>query len=141
MGKTMVYSMNDNHPLSGVTVLVVEDDLMLAMDVEDTLVAMGAVVVDVCHSLDEAMARADAGDFMVAVLDFSLGSHSVTPFARRLLRRNVPFILHTGMSPGDPSLMEWRDSLIIEKPASRRILAAAIQRALAREPTRRQSCR
>jgi hypothetical protein len=27
MGKTMVHSMNDNNPLSGVTVLVVEDDL------------------------------------------------------------------------------------------------------------------
>jgi DNA-binding response OmpR family regulator len=79
-------------------VLVVEDDLFLAMALEDSLVGMGAVVVDACHTLDEAMARADADDFAVAVLDFSLGSHSVTPFARRLARRNVPFILNTGMS-------------------------------------------
>ena len=50
----MVHSMNDNSPLSGATVLVVEDDLLLAMDLEDTLVGMGAVVVDVCHTLDEA---------------------------------------------------------------------------------------
>ena len=117
-GKTMVHSMNDNNPLSGVTVLVVEDDLLLAMALEDTLVGMGAVVVDVCHTLDEAMAGADADDFAVALLDFSLGSHSVTPLARRLARRNVPFILHTGMSRSEPSLMEWRDSLIVEKPPS-----------------------
>jgi ActR/RegA family two-component response regulator len=90
MGKTMVHSMNDNNPLSGVNVLVVEDDLFLAMALEDTLVGMGAVVVDMCHTLDEAMTRADADDFAVAVLDFSLGSHSVTPLARRLARRNVP---------------------------------------------------
>ena len=45
----MVHSMNDNNPLSGVTVLVVEDDLLLAMDLEDTLVGMGAIVVDVCR--------------------------------------------------------------------------------------------
>src|SRR5271163_560131 len=83
-GNTMVHSMNDNNPLTGVTVLVVEDDLLLAIDLEDTLVGMGAVVVDVCHTLDEAMARADADDFAVAVLDFSLGSDSVTPLARRL---------------------------------------------------------
>ena len=49
----MVHSMNDNNPLSGVNVLVVEDDLFLAMALEDTLVGMGAVVVDVCHTLDE----------------------------------------------------------------------------------------
>ena len=94
MGKTMVHSMNDNKPLSGVTVLVVEDDLFLAMALEDTLVGMGAVVVDVCHTLDEGMARANADAFAVAVLDFSLGSHSVTPLARRLAGRDVPFILH-----------------------------------------------
>jgi DNA-binding response OmpR family regulator len=137
----MVHSMNDNHPLSGVTVLVVEDDPLLAIDLEDTLVEMGAAVVDVCRTLDEAMARADADDFAVAVLDFSLGSDSVTPFARRLSHRHVPFILHTGMSPSEPSLMEWKDSLIVEKPASPRRLMAAINSALGREPARRQGRR
>ena len=68
MGNTMVHSMNDNNPLSGVTVLVVEDDLFLAMALEDTLVGMGAVVVDVCHTLDAAMARSDADDFAVGFL-------------------------------------------------------------------------
>ena len=134
----MGHSMNDNYPLSGVTTLVVEDDLLLAMDIEDTLAGMGAVVVDVCHTLDEAMARADVDDFAVAVLDFSLGSDSVAPLARRLVRRNVPFILHTGMSRSEPSLMEWRDSIIVEKPASPRTLATAIRSALERQPARRQ---
>ena len=141
MGNTMVHSMNDNNPLSGVTVLVVEDDLFLAMALEDTLVGMGAVVLDVCHTLDEAMAWADADDFAVAVLDFSLGSDQVTPLARRLARRNAPFILHTGMSRSEPSLMEWRDFQIVEKPASPHTLAAAIKSVLASGPVRRQSLR
>jgi DNA-binding response OmpR family regulator len=123
----MVQSMNDNSPLSGVTVLVVEDDLLLAMDLEATLVGAGAVVVAVCHTLDEAMARADAEDFTVAVLDFSLGSDSVTPLARRLARRNTPFVLHTGMARGEPSLLEWRDYPIVEKPASRHALVSALR--------------
>ena len=133
----MGHSMNDNHPLSGVTVLLVEDDLLLAMDIEDTLVGMGAVVVGVCHTLDEAMVRADADDFAVAVLDFSLGSDSVTPLARRLARRDVPFILHTGKSRNEPSLMEWRDFSIVGKPASPHALVSAIKSVLAREPARR----
>ena len=133
----MDHAINDNHPLSGVTVLLVEDDLFLAMAVEDTLVGMGAVVVGVCHTLDAAMARADADDFAVAVLDFSLGSHSVTPLARE----NVPFILHTGMSRSEPSLSEWRNFPIVEKPASPHTLVAAIKGVLAREPARRQGRR
>ena len=137
----MVQSMNDNSPLGGVTVLVVEDDLLLAMDLEATLAGAGAVVVDVRHTLDEAIARADADDFAVAVLDFSLGSDSVTPLARRLDRRGVPFILYTGMHRGEPRLMEWSDYPIVEKPASPHVLVSAIRTVLAREPQRRQGRR
>ena len=50
MGKTMVHSMNDNNPLSGVTVLVVEDDLFLAMALEVRRVGMGAAVSCVSYS-------------------------------------------------------------------------------------------
>jgi DNA-binding response OmpR family regulator len=137
----MVQPMNDNSPLRGVTVLVVEDDLLLAMDLEATLVGAGADVVDICHTLPQAMARADADDFAVAVLDFSLGSDSVTPLARRLARRELPFVLYTGMQRGEPRLMEWRDYPIVEKPASPHMLVSAIRTMLARAPQRRQGRR
>jgi hypothetical protein len=55
--KTMDHAMNDNNPLSGVTVLVVEDDVFLAMALEDTLVGMGAFVVEVCHILTRRWRR------------------------------------------------------------------------------------
>jgi hypothetical protein len=64
-------------------------------NVEATLVGAGALVVAVCRTLDEAMARGDADDFAVAVLDFGLGSDTVAPFARRLSRQGIPFVLHT----------------------------------------------
>ena len=128
----MVQPMNDNNPLSGVRVLVVEDNSLLAMGLEDTLVEAGAIVVDVCQTLDEAMARANVDDFAVAVLDFSLGSDTASPLARRLVRRGVPFILHTGKSGLEPSLAEWRDWPIVEKPAPARALVSALKTALSR---------
>jgi DNA-binding NtrC family response regulator len=137
----MVRSGNDNSPLRGVTVLVVEDDMLLAMDLEATLVGAGAVVVEMCHTLDEAMARGDADDFEVAVLDFSLGSNSVTPFARRLSRREVPFILHTGTPRSDPSLAEWTNYQILEKPASTHTLVSALRSTVAGQPDRRKGGR
>jgi DNA-binding response OmpR family regulator len=126
----MVQSTNDNNPLNGVRVLVVEDDSLLAMDLEDTLVDAGATVVGVCQTLDEAIARADAGDFAVAVLDFTLGRDTASPLARRLLRRGVPFVFYTGKSRREPSLAEWMDCPIVEKPAPPRVLVSALRTAL-----------
>ena len=132
----MVQSTNDHDQLSGVRVLVVEDDALLAMDLEATLVEAGAVVVGLCQTLDEAMLRADAADFAVAVLDFGLGSETVSPVARRLVNRGIPFILHTGKSRHEPSLAEWRDCSIVAKPASPRALVSAVRTALSRRSRR-----
>jgi DNA-binding response OmpR family regulator len=128
----MVQSMNDNNPLSGVRVLVVEDDTLLAMDLEETLVDAGAIVAGVCQTLDEGMVRANDDDFAVAVLDFSLGADTAAPLARRLVRRGLPFILYTGKSRAEPSLAEWRDCEIVEKPAPPRVLLSALRTALSR---------
>jgi DNA-binding response OmpR family regulator len=128
----MVQSINDHDRLSGVRVLVVEDDSLLAMDLEATLVEAGAVVVDLCQTLDQAMLRADTADFAVAVLDFGLGSETVSPLARRLVNRGVPFVLYTGKSRHEPSLAEWSDCSIVQKPASSRALVSAVRTALSR---------
>ncbi len=124
--------MNNHDQLNGVRVLVVEDDSLLAMDLETTLVEAGAVVVDLCQTLDEAMQRADAADFAVAVLDFGLGSETVSPVARRLVNLGVPFVLYTGKSRHEPSLAEWSDCSIVEKPASSRALVSAVRTVLSR---------
>jgi CheY-like chemotaxis protein len=131
-GRAMVQPTDDHDQLRGVRVLVVEDDSLLAMDLEATLVHAGAVVVDLCQTLDEAMLRADAGDFAVAVLDFGLGSETVSPVARQLVNRGVPFVLYTGKSRHEPSLAEWRHCSILQKPASTRALVSAVRAALSR---------
>jgi DNA-binding response OmpR family regulator len=132
----MVQSINDNSPLSGLTVLIVEDDCLMAMDLEATLIGAGARVADICFTLDEAMARGNAEDFAVAILDFSLGSDCVTPFARGLARRGIPFIFHTGASRAE--MAEWGQSPIIAKPASSRTLVSALSAITPRQQDRRQ---
>jgi DNA-binding response OmpR family regulator len=130
--KIMIQSMNDNKPLSGVRVLIVEDDTLLAMDLEETLIDAGAIVAGVCQTLDDGMTRANDDDFAVAVLDFSLGADTVASLARRLVRRGLPFVLYTGKSRAEPSLAEWRDCEIVEKPAPPRVLLSALRTALSR---------
>ena|SRR5271165_6362674 len=127
----MSMSNNKRDPLNGVRVLVVEDDPLLLMDLEEILERAGAVVVGMCQSLPEVMRRSDGLDFSVAVLDFRLGTDTVSPFARRLVDQGVPFVLYTGQSRHEPSLAEWRHCSIVEKPAPARTLISALQEALA----------
>jgi DNA-binding response OmpR family regulator len=133
----MVQLANDHRPLSGVRVLVVEDDPLIAMDLEDTLAEAGAVVVGLCQNVNQAAARVKLDDFAVAVLDFSLGTGTAAPVARRLAGQGVPFILYTGKSSGDPGLAEWTCP-IVQKPASPRALVSAVRTVLSRGSCRNE---
>ena len=91
-----------------------------------------AVVAELCQTLDQALLRADAGDFAIAVRGYALGSETVSPVALRLVNRGVPFVRYTGKLRHDPSLAEWSECSIVEKPASTRALAPAVRTALSR---------
>jgi DNA-binding response OmpR family regulator len=132
-GRTVMVTANDNEArgLEGIRVLIVEDDPLLLMDLESTLASAGATVVGLCRTLPEALSWSEAPDFAVAVLDFRLGNETVSPLARRLANRGVPFILYTGQNRDEPSLVEWRD-FTVKKPAPPTVILAAVSAALRR---------
>ena len=121
----------DHNLLSGVRVLVVEDDPLLIMDIESTLTEAGAVVVDACRTVRDAVWRSNDADFSVAILDFRIGSETVSPVARRLADRGVPFVIYTGQARDEAGLAEWLDRSIVEKPAAPQALVSAVREALA----------
>ena len=123
----MTQSKNGGRSLDGVRILVVEDDPLLLLDLESTLAGAGAVVVGLCQTLDEALRRSDPVDFAVAVLDFRLGDETASPVARRLEDEGVPFVFYTGQTRNEPSLAEWRDRPIVEKPSPPHALIRARQ--------------
>ncbi len=128
----MMRSTDDCGSLHGVRVLVVEDDPVLLMDLQSTLAGAGADVVALCQTLEDALRRSDPADFSVAVLDFRLGAETASPVARRLVDQGVPFVFYTGQARHEPSLAEWADCSIVEKPSPPRALIAAVRAALAR---------
>lgn len=82
--------------LTGRRVLVVEDEMLIALMVEETLHDLGCVVVGPASRLDEALQLADAGALDGAVLDVTIRGGQVYPVAERLLARSVPFVLASG---------------------------------------------
>lgn len=85
-------------PLSGLRLLVVEDEALVAMQLEDMLDELGCVVVDVAGTVSRGVALAgDAGVALDgAILDVNLGGEKVYPVAERLAERGVPFVFCTG---------------------------------------------
>jgi CheY-like chemotaxis protein len=81
--------------LLGRTVLVVEDELMVALDIEQTLKAAGVRVLGPAASVSSALLLLNTQRPDAAILDLNLRGELVTPVARRLRDMGVPFVLST----------------------------------------------
>ena len=71
-------------------VLIVEDEMVVALFLEDVLDEFGYRVAGVVTQLDDAMAR--NVDYDVAVLDVHINGRSVFEFADMLVTRGIPFV-------------------------------------------------
>lgn len=86
------------HQTAPVSVLVVEDEILIAADLEYILLDGGLSVIGPCASLDEAMAAIETSTPDFALLDCDLAGVSSMPLARELRRRAIPFAFLTGLS-------------------------------------------
>lgn len=83
--------------LLGKRVLIVEDEALLAFELQLAFEDAGAEVVGPAHSLMHALETITHDrDIDYAVLDVDLRGEDVYPIAELLLQRGVPFVFHTG---------------------------------------------
>lgn len=115
------------------SVLIVEDEPLIAMMLEDFLDSLGHTIVGTCETVADALAKVDAGGFEVAIVDVHLknGEH-IWPVADRLAERGIPFVLATG-GHIEPPPADHADAPVLNKPftidAIEPALAAAIAQA------------
>lgn len=121
-------SAQGGRPLAGKTVLLVEDQFVVALDCEDMLIKLGAEQVEICSSVAEAMARLDQVMPDLAILDVNLGSETSEPISHRLRQAAIPFVFATGYD--DLAMVGVREAVTLRKPYSLASLESAITRAL-----------
>ncbi|NYZ62170.1 response regulator [Luteimonas deserti] len=97
------------------TILVVEDESILAMLLEDFLLELGhrapTIACTVCQALETLAAR----DVRFAILDINLGGETSFPVADRLDALGIPYIFTTGYgAAGVPERL--RSRYILQKP-------------------------
>jgi len=112
--------------LNGKTILLVEDEFLLALQLEELLQSRGGMVLGPFRTLDDAMQAARREEFDFAILDVNLNGTMVYPLADDLLARSVPFLLLSGYSLSN--LPErFRAVTRLNKPCDPELLIATLR--------------
>jgi PAS domain S-box-containing protein len=124
--------------LVGRCVLLAEDELLVAMELEETLRCLGCEVLGPAATVEEALrlVLAEAGRIDAAVLDVNLAGRPSFPAADALTRHGVPVVFVTGYGDlPDRRATGGGSNVLLRKPLGRGELEAALSRALATEPS------
>ena len=87
--------MQPHAALAGRTILVVEDEPLIVMDIKLAFQDTGACVV-AAFTMDEAMTMVERDDLAAAIVDYKLRGEDSSPVCERLKERGIPLVMYTG---------------------------------------------
>jgi CheY-like chemotaxis protein len=101
--------------MSNWSVLVVEDEPLIAMLLVDLLDELGCTVAAQASSLAEGLDRANDTAFDAAILDVNLRGQPVWPLADALQEKGIRFVLATGYD-GRQTQRLYPGAAVLAKP-------------------------
>lgn len=113
-------------PLAGATVLVVEDSLVVALEIEKQLRQCGAAKVLLSGTLGEALVHASSAPIDIALLDINLKGTQSYAVADKLAARGIPFAFATGYGNEVKLPNRFGGHAVIAKPWTAAAIAAAV---------------
>ncbi len=105
--------MDGGHTLQGLRVLVVEDEILVAMLIEEMCADLGCEVVGPAGTLEEALEYSRQRGFDVALVDMNLGGVKADPVLAELHGQSVPFAIASG---GSEFASDPRATSVLNKP-------------------------
>jgi DNA-binding response OmpR family regulator len=117
--------------LGGYSILVVDDEPLIALGVTEALSDAGAEVVT-AHDLRTALEAAVNGSVSAAILDVQIGASNCAPVCEALSSQHVPFLFFTGSDSHD-LLREWASVPTLAKPTGEAELIANVEALLTAE--------
>ena len=85
------------------TILLLEEEYLIALDMDDMLREVGFSKVLVCCDTSTSEKLLNSNMVDAAILDFHLGADTSEKIARRLIREGIPFIVASGGQRNDRS--------------------------------------
>ncbi len=107
-------------------ILIVEDEMILALNLEDMLMELGHTVVAIATRIKDAIDLAKSCDIDLAILDLNLSGSLSFPVAEILRKRGIPFMFASGY--GENGLVEgFQNEFVLTKPYLPRDLKNAMR--------------
>lgn len=119
----------------GFSLLIVEGNMILALDVEDMLLRKGATRVDVVGTCEEALLVLETATYHAAVLDLNLPHGNILSVATRLTELRVPFAFCAGHGERARLPEPYATAVLINMPCNEAYLISALARLLDRPST------
>jgi CheY-like chemotaxis protein len=118
--------------MSGRSILIVEDEPLIAMMLEDFVESLGHAPAGTADNIDDALDCVERGGFDLVILDVNLGASECWPIADRLAALSIPFILATGGHVSPPPA-EHADAPTLAKPFTLDSVRDALENAIVSE--------
>ena len=109
-------------------ILVVEDDALIAMELEERLADLGYAVIGPAHSIADAEAAIANERPDAALLDANLAGQSSVGLGAALAEQGVPVIFCTGYDEIKNKPASLASAPILTKPVSDADLSAALKK-------------
>ena len=114
--------------LQGRRILLVEDELLIAVAAVEELQDHGAVVEGPYETVQEALAAASEATLDAAILDVNLRGEQIDPVAEKLAERGIPFVIVSGNA--DAKWMQFPRAALLDKPYDPSELIAAVNKVI-----------
>jgi DNA-binding response OmpR family regulator len=108
--------------MRGRSILVVEDEPLIKLELTDLFQSAGAHVI-AASTCQQGLIAIGRQKVSAALLDYGLWEGNVAPLCRHLAERQVPFMFYTGYLDLERS---YPHAVIVQKPAGKDVLLAAM---------------
>jgi DNA-binding NtrC family response regulator len=116
--------------LEGRRILVVEDEMLIAMELEGVLEDEGCIAVGPAPTVCRALGFLDREPVDAAILDLNLDGKDASPVALALAERGVPFVVASGYGGAEILQPALKAAPRVDKPVDHRRLVCALIRIL-----------
>lgn len=111
----MTDSVTSEGDLTGLRILVVEDEAAISLLLEDMLLDFGCEVIGPAARLSAALDAVAREQVDLAILDVNVAGEPIYPVAEALAERSIPFVFSTGY--GSAGIRDsFRDRPVLQKP-------------------------
>ena len=114
-------------PLAGRAILIIEDDVLVALDIQQTFEQQGAAITT-ARTIAAALLAIEDPSLSAAIVDHALGDGDSSVLCQRLKERDVPFITYSGHSNLDGACAGTKH---LTKPTSGSLLVSTVKSMLA----------